>query len=356
MSNLAWLSQEAHNIHDWFQGVFYLLVTVFLLLGVLVEYFKMPLGNTPSFGPLVGRALVAVILLYAYPEIANTVNDFASALSQKLGDLTQFKLALDKMGDKLHEMNWSWTSARASFIVVLSYICFFLLYFSVHVAQALYLYSSVLLFIFSPVLIALFVLPQTAGATSGLFRSLIEVSMWKPVWCVIATIIWSSGISEIQGSATNISFLSAICFCLIAAGSLVLTPMVVHSLASGTVSSLASNISSIGIPGVANFTAAGVASKAILGGGRMYNTGLSMADLVTRNSSATANQLVHKLPPLNVPPRKPVFSEWPTEATQRSKAIQRNKPIKGTPIMHHDHSELYGVGSNQSTHKKGNKV
>jgi hypothetical protein len=346
MADLGWLSQEMHKIHDWFQATFYVLVTVFLLLGVVLEYFKMPLGNTPSFGTLIGRALIAAILLHTFPEIANTINDLAAALSKQLGDLTQFRLALDKMGDKLGQLSWSWTSARQSAIVILSYLCFFLLYFSVHVAQALYLYSSVLLFVFSPILIALFVLPQTAAATSGLFRSLIEVSLWKPVWCVIATLIWSSGISDIQGTTSHVSFLSAVCFCLIAAGSLIMTPMVVHALASGTVSSLASSLGSIGIPGVMNLTAANVASKALTGGGRMYNTGLNAADYATRNTSPRTNQLVHKLPPLNVPPRKRVFSEWKTDATEVG------------PKARHNHSKVYGTSSpnsSQPLNQKGKK-
>lgn len=307
MGDLNWLSQEAHKIHDWFQAIFYVLITVFLLIGVMIEYFKMPLGSTPSFGPLVGRVLIASILLHTYPEVANVINDLTAALSNHLGDLTQFKLALDKMGDKLEQLTWSWTSVRQSVIVTISYLCFFLLYFSVHVAQALYLYSSVLLYIFSPVLIALFVLPQTAGATSGLYRSLIEVSLWKPVWCVIATLIWSTGISEIQGAGSNVSFLTSICFCLIAAGSLLLTPVVVHALGSGTVSSLGSTVSSIGIPGVATFVPARIAAQTSTGAMRGYNSAVRAANFVSEKHFPRANKAIRKIPEFNVTPRKPIL-------------------------------------------------
>jgi hypothetical protein len=332
MGDLAWLSQEAHKIHDLFQAVFYVLVTVFLLLGVVTEYFKLPLGGVPSFGPLVGRVLIAAILLHTYAEIANTINDLAGALSNQLGDLTAFKLALTKMGEKLHQLTWSWTSVRQGLIVILSYLCFFLLYFSVHVAQALYLYTSTLLFIFSPILIALFVLPQTAGATAGLYRSLIEVSMWKPVWCVIATIIWSSGISDIQAQGANVSFLSAVCFCLIAAGSLLSTPMVVHSLASGAISSMAQNLSSIGIPGVAQLTAVGAASKGLNIAKKMSNTGVSLAEVASR-PSPNVNYAVQHIPKWNVPKKTPIF--------------QKTAPEKrdARPQPHADHNVVYGVKS-----------
>lgn len=317
MADLNWISQEAHKIHDWFQAIFYILVTLFLLIGVLMEYFKLPLGNTPSFGPLVGRALVAAILLFTYPEIANALNDVSSALSQKLGDLSDFKIALNRMGQKVDQLSWSWTSVRQSVIVGLSYLSFFLLYFSVHVAQAMYLYTSVLLYIFSPILIALFVLPQTATATSALYRSLFELSLWKPVWCVIATLIWSTGVSEIQGEGSSVSFLSAVCFCLIAVGSLLSTPLVVHSLAGAGLSSMAQNISSIGIPGIGSVTPLRALTKTTETGKRIVNVGLTGAELATRRLPRT-NYAIQHVPKFNVASQKPIFSKTDPELRRDS--------------------------------------
>ncbi len=322
MNDLNWISQEAHKIHDWFQAIFYLLVTLFLVIGVVVEYFKLPLGNTPSFGPLVGRALIAAILVFTYPEIANALHDISSALSQKLGDLAGFKVALDKMSQKVDQLSWSWTSVRQSMIVLLSYLSFFLLYFSVHVAQAIYLYTSVILYIFSPILIALFVLPQTAGATSALFRSLIELSMWKPIWCVIATLIWSTGVSEIQGSGSSVSFLSAVCFCLISAGSLLCTPMVVHALAGAGLSSMAQNISSIAIPGVGSITPLKAFSKTADMGKRILNSGLTGAELATRQMPKT-NYAIQYIPKFNVAPKLPLFVKTEPEMKTSSSLKQR---------------------------------
>ena len=40
MVDFMWLSQEARQIHAIFQNVFYTFVTVLLLIGVMLEYFK----------------------------------------------------------------------------------------------------------------------------------------------------------------------------------------------------------------------------------------------------------------------------------------------------------------------------
>lgn len=296
MQDIQFIAQEAHKIHDWFQSLFYALVTTFLLIGVFLEYFRWPLGGVPSFGPLVGRALIAAILLHTYPETSNVLADLSQGLSAKLGDLNEFKLILDRLGDKVDKLTWSWTSVRESLIVGISYLCFFLLYFSVHVAQALYLYAVVVLYVFSPILIALFCLPATAAATSALYRSLIEASLWKPVWCVIATLLWSTGVSELQGEASPYSLLSSICFCIIAAGSLVLTPIVVHALAGGGVSAMARSLATLGIDGVTAINPHKAVSTATRWSKRGFDTSLGAAERATGNSFPAINKRLKEMP------------------------------------------------------------
>jgi hypothetical protein len=307
MSDLAWLSQEAHRIHDWFCTLFYLLITVILLLGVFIEYFKWPLGGVPSFGPLVGRALVAAILLHTYPEVANTISDISDAVTNHLGGFVNVRKVLSLMGDKVDALTWSWTSVRQSVVMALSYLAFFLLFFTVHVAQALYLYAIVLLFIFSPILIALFVLPKTAGATGGLYRSLIEVSMWKPVWCVLATILWSSA-DAIQADTSQVNFLSAICFSLIAAGSLILTPILVHFLAEKGVSGMSASLAQVSVPGIAVITPGRVMGTGIGVGKRAFNSAASTVERVTKSRFPRVNKAIERVPRFRTSKKHPLMT------------------------------------------------
>ena len=107
-----------------------------------------------------------------------------------------------------------------------------------------------MLYVFSPLLIALYVLPVTAGATSGLFKSLIEVACWKIVWSVIATLLWSSALSQINQDGSQVNFLTAIGFNIILAGSLLLTPFVVHALAGSGLAQMGKDLSSLAIGGM----------------------------------------------------------------------------------------------------------
>ena len=70
----------------------------------------------------------------------------------------------------------------------MSYVSFFLLYITVYMADTLFVFTWMMLYIFSPILIAAFVLPSTAQATKGLFQALIEVCLWKVTWSVLAAL------------------------------------------------------------------------------------------------------------------------------------------------------------------------
>ena len=250
VADISWLAIEAKKIHEIFTGYFYLLVTVLMLIGITVEYFKWPIGQIPNFGTLVGRALIAALLLHAYPDITNLTADITDAVAGKLGDLNNFKLILDRMGDKLGELSFSWVSFKETVMLLISFLTFFILYFSIHIADSFYIYVWVMLYVFSPLLIALFVLPVTASATSALFRSLIEVAAWKIVWSVIATLLWSSALSQINTQGSQVSFLTAIGFNIILAGSLLLTPFVVHALAGSGLAQMGKDLSALTIGGM----------------------------------------------------------------------------------------------------------
>ncbi len=304
MIDMTWLSQQANTIHTYFTSLFYVFATIFLIIGVLVQYFQLPSGIVPSIGPLVGRVLIAAILLNIYPEVSHTVADFADAMATKLGDLNQFKFVLDKMGDKLHEFSWNWVSVKGSLVLALSFVTFFLLYFSVHVTQAFLIYTWTVLYVFSPLLIALYILPATSGATKALFQSLFEASAWKIVWAVLATLLWSSGVSGIGQQ----NVIAAICFNLILAGSLVLTPLIVHMLVKGGISSMANTVGSVAVGGLTTLTPAKVAAWASYAGKQGFNQSLNAASLAT-TSIPRAQKAIEQLPRFRIPERKPIFEK-----------------------------------------------
>lgn len=231
--DLNWIAGEAKQIHAIFTGSFYSVVLGLMVYGVLSGYARMSLGQTPEFLTLVGRALIASLLLIAFPEVMNTLADITDAVAKDIGQLNNFKLVLARLGEKIETLTWSWVSVKDSVLLIVSYLTFFLLYVSVYMADTLFIFTWTLLYIFSPVLIAAFVLPSTAEATAGLFRSLIEVSCWKVTWSVLAALLWSFALSEINKPEYDIDFLTAILMNILLAFSVLSTPVIVGKLLRG---------------------------------------------------------------------------------------------------------------------------
>ena len=258
MTDLGWITQEAQMLHGIFRSLFFASITVLLLLGVVLEFFKMPLGVVPAFPQLVGRALICGILLASYPEIANSIAAVADGLAEKIGDLNTFKNVLGKAGGVISKLSWSWTSIGDSFVFIVSYLSFCLLHVTVFFFDAAVSYAWVLLYVFSPLLIALFILPQTSSATAALFRSLIEVSAWKVVCAVLGTLLWSTALRNFENVGDQTNFITVLTYTIILSLSVICTPLVVRSLFNKGVSGLASTLG--GAAGSALLASAGGAA------------------------------------------------------------------------------------------------
>lgn len=242
MHDFSWLAREAKTIHLIFENSFFALIGVLLCVGVFLEYFKSSIGGMPAFMLLLGRCFVAAIMLVSFPEFLNLVGDLTDVVTSRIGELNEFKLVLGQMSDRLDALTWSWTSVKQMAIVVISFLTFFILYISVYVSEAIYFYSWTLLYIFSPICFALYVLPVTEGAAKGLYSSILKVASWKIVWAVLATLLWSAALMDLEKLGESVDFLTIILFNLMLAGSLLFTPIISNMLFSGGFSGAASKV------------------------------------------------------------------------------------------------------------------
>lgn len=260
----AWLAQEAQKLHAIFQNAFFSMLVAFLLLAAVMEFLKMPLGDSPAFTTLVGRCLLATLLMVALPEIMNFVADATDSIAKEIGDLNNFKLVLGKLGEKLKGLTISWTSFRDAITILISFLSFFALYVTVYFADAAFLFCWTLIYVFSPLVLALYVFPQTAGATKALFQSILEVSLWKICWSVMATLLWSTALSNINQPEANINWLTSIVMNLMLMISVLMTPKLVRALLSGGIGEFASNAQGA-VMGAASLTPAVALAKAKAG-------------------------------------------------------------------------------------------
>lgn len=258
--DISWLATEAKTLHEVFASLFYILVLTILTLAVVLEYFKLPIGGTPQFVTLIGRVFIAFVLFIATPEIMNTLASLTDAFTADLGSLTNFKLVFERLGEKLDGLSWSWVSVKDSVLLLVSFLTFFVLYLVVYFADAMFMFVWMLLYIMSPVLIALYILPATAGATTKLYRSLVEVCIWKILYCVFSALLWSFAVSDINKPEAEINFLTAIIVNLMLAYSVAMTPKLTASFLGAGISEVASSFGGA-LQNVAALTPQGMVTK-----------------------------------------------------------------------------------------------
>ena len=263
--DMNWLATEAKQIHDLFSSLFYAIVVLLIGLGVVLSFFRMSVGQVPEFLTLVGRAVLAAFLLSAFPEVMNSLADITDQIARDVGQLNNIHLVVARLGEKVGTLTFSWVSVKDSVLLIVSYLTFFVLYVSVYIADAMYLLTWTLLYVFSPLLVAAFTLPATASATKGLFQSLIEVCLWKISWSVLAALLWSFALSEINDPKYDVDFLTAIVLNLMLAFSVLLMPLVVRTLINGGLTMAASSMGTA-ILATAALTPTGVLAKGVAGG------------------------------------------------------------------------------------------
>ena len=77
MFDIHWLSAEARTIYQYFHSIFYVLLTFFLILQIIIEYFKLPLGTLSSHSHLIGRCVVASLLLLTFPDVIHLLSQLS---------------------------------------------------------------------------------------------------------------------------------------------------------------------------------------------------------------------------------------------------------------------------------------
>lgn len=240
--DLSWLATEAKTLHGVFEGIAFSFLLTLFLIGIVLELFKLPMGGTPEVNQLVGRLLIAVVLMVAVPDVMNILADISDAVTNQLGSFNDFQHVKERLKEQLANLSWSWVSVKDAVLLVISLLSYVVLLIGLHMADAIFMYAWVLLYVFSPILTACYVLPATSTATKTLFKSLFEVTVWKCLWAVMGALVWSMAASQVNDPKYQLNFITVIILNLLLFASLWKVPAMTSAFLSGGVSQMAASI------------------------------------------------------------------------------------------------------------------
>jgi hypothetical protein len=187
---------------------------------------------------------VATIILIAFPEISNAIIGICDGIAQRIDDMsgldTFIRMAQEKSESYAVAKNVLLLKFDDLFIAVLSFASFILVYLARYLTIAMYYFFWIFLSALSPIMILLYIFPQTAHITGNLFKSLIQVASWKIVWALLSAMLRALAFGNIY--QTEGSYVTLIVLNFIIALAMIMTPSIVKSIVGEGAHSMAQSL------------------------------------------------------------------------------------------------------------------
>ncbi|OQW47582.1 MAG: hypothetical protein A4S09_14815 [Proteobacteria bacterium SG_bin7] len=271
------LGPLARDLHHEFVNMYYLFLPVFFALAVTVAWFRSPTGS-PEFIDIIKRAVIATILLAAFPDISNAILYVTEGVAEKIDKLNSLDVLIRMAQEKSDSYSVSVTSVILQFndliIATLSFLSYLILYIARYLTIAMYHFFWIFFMISAPLLLLFNLFEGTQVITKNLFKGMIEVACWKIVWAILGAMLAALSFGDAYRAEGNYLVLIVMNFVISVA--MLMTPSIVKSLVGGGMQSMSS---AIGAASVAAMAAAPARATIVAS--------------TSRNAISTAGNFVH---------------------------------------------------------------
>ena len=314
MDQFAALGSVAYKLHMEMQNLYYELLPIFFMVSLVIVWIQNPTGG-PDFIDKVKRAFVATLLLAGFSEITDIMLFLTNGIADKIDNMSGLDAFMQMAAEKANSYPRSSFSLVLAFddliMAVLSYCSYAILYFARYIMVAVYHFSWVFLSIMAPILLLFHLF--SSQITVNLFRSMLEVACWKVVWSVLSVMIKALPFGTwyaMDGNYLTICVMNfVIAICMLG------TPLVVHSLLSGSFTAMAGGLTGATAALMIATPAKALALKKMLGTeagylggfGKMMNAKLGQAGGAYTSKpapppAAAPPQLTSQRPTIYLPP------------------------------------------------------
>ncbi len=242
MPDFNLLGKLALDLHHEFVRIYYLMLPVFFALAVAVTWLRSQ-GGAVDFVDILKRAVLATLLLAAFPDISRAIIVSAEGIAERIDQTNSLNAVLEMAEAKANGYADSPKSILLMFDIVVATIAF-LSYFILWVARfltiAMYHFFWIFFMISAPLLLLFNVFRETSHITKNLFKGMIEVACWKIVWAILGAMLAALSFGDLY--AREASYLSIVVMNLIIAIAMLMTPSMVKSLVGGGLQGLSTSI------------------------------------------------------------------------------------------------------------------
>lgn len=231
MPDFSLLGSLMTELHQEFVRIYYLMLPVFFALAVVMAWFRSPSGS-PEFIDIVKRAIVATVLLAAFPDVSKTILWIADGIAERVDSINSLDTMIRMAQEKSESYTFSVTSVILQFndllIATLSFLSYLLLYIARYLTIAMYHFFWIFFMVSAPLLLLFNMFEGTQQITKNLFKGMIEVACWKIVWAILGAMLTALSLGDAYRAEG--SYIVLIVMNFIIACAMLMTPMMVSAL------------------------------------------------------------------------------------------------------------------------------
>lgn len=243
MPQFELLGSLMKDLHQQFVTIYYLMLPVFFALSVALTWFRSPQGSV-EFLDVLKRAVIATVLLAAFPDISRAIIYVADGITEKIDALNSLDTMVRMAQEKSESYSASTTSLLLQFndliIAVLSFLSFLILYIARYITIAMYHFFWIFFMVSAPLLLLFNLFSSTSQITVNLFKGMMEVASWKIVWAILGAMLTALSFGDAYQAEGN--YLTLIVMNFVIAIAMLATPLMVKSLVGSGLQSMSSTL------------------------------------------------------------------------------------------------------------------
>lgn len=224
----------ARALYEHTSAISWQMLLPLFLLSIAMGY-STDLGISGSIVVRLKRLFLVVLLLVAFPSIAEFLQIIGTEIAKSIDDMTGIDAVLDAASKKAEtwsfDLNGILNFGADLLLGALALMSFLTLMMARYLLLAFQHFYWLLMIVLAPFMILASLFESSAGVTKSLFKNMFQIASWPIIWSILSAFLKAIPFASIY--ATDGGLLTVVTLNLIIAIALLLSPFIVSQLCDG---------------------------------------------------------------------------------------------------------------------------
>ena len=220
-------------------GVYWTLLLPFFVFLLILETLKIKSNPNPAM--LVKRLFLSVILLLSFDDVLGIISMLGEEVTGKINGVNNLPKVLTSLWENFSKNEVNFFKVKEALLFTMGILSYLVAYIGVFISHVVIHLCWSILYVFSPLMILMYLSDRTEHITLNLYKGLITVVSWKLVWSVLGVILLELAMKSSVSGWDDFFTTMTVNLCI--GLSMLFVPFTTKSLLSNGLSSLATSLS-----------------------------------------------------------------------------------------------------------------